>query len=92
MTGRNAEKLQALKEEFDAEGLESAYSTADPAVEADVTKLVADVVAKYGEINILAVCHGFNKPQNILEQSVEAWQYVMDADCKSVYVVCKYVA
>ena len=47
---------------------------------------------KYGEINILAVCHGFNKPQNILEQSVADWQYIMDADCKSVYVVCKYVA
>jgi len=49
-------------------------------------------VEKYGEINILAVCHGFNKPQNILEQSVADWQYIMDADCKSVYVVCKYVA
>ena len=35
---------------------------------------------------------GFNKPQNILEQSVADWQYIMDADCKSVYVVCKYVA
>ena len=49
-------------------------------------------VAQYGEVNILAVTHGFNKPQNILEQSVADWQYIMDADCKSVYVVCKYVA
>ena len=27
-----------------------------------------------------------------LEQSVEDWQYIMDADCKSVYVVTKAVA
>ena len=51
-----------------------------------------ELVAKYGEVNILAVTHGYNKPQNILDQSVADWQYIMDADCKSVYVVCKYVA
>lgn len=54
--------------------------------------LIKAAVEKYGEINILAVCHGYNKPQNILEQSVADWQYIMDADCKSVYIVCKYVA
>ncbi|MEI3339454.1 MAG: SDR family oxidoreductase [Eubacterium sp.] len=67
-------------------------AVADPANEADVDALIKESVAKYGEINILAVCHGYNKPQNILEQSVADWQYIMDADCKSVYIVLKYVA
>ena len=40
----------------------------------------------------MLICHGYNKPQNILDQSVADWQYIMDADCKSVYIVCKYVA
>mgnify|MGYP001513200552 CR=1 FL=1 len=57
-----------------------------------MTGRIKACVAQYGEVNILAVTHGFNKPQNILEQSVADWQYIMDADCKSVYVVCKYVA
>ena len=92
MTGRNDAKLKALEDEFKAENIESTYVVADPAKEEDVDALVKAAVAKYGEINILAVCHGFNKPQNILEQSVADWQYIMDADCKSVYVVCKYVA
>ena len=92
MTGRNAAKLEELEKEFKAENIDCAYITADPAKEEDVDALVKGTVAKYGEINILAVCHGFNKPQNILEQSVADWQYIMDADCKSVYVVCKYVA
>lgn len=92
MTGRNAGKLQALEEEFKAEGIDCAYVVADPAKEEDVDALVKASVEKYGEINILAVCHGYNKPANILEQSVADWQYIMDADCKSVYVVCKYVA
>lgn len=92
MTGRNEAKLKALEEEFKAEGLDCAYFVADPAVEDDVKACVAACVEKYGEVNILAICHGYNKVQNILDQSVEDWQKVMDADCKSVYIVLKYVA
>ena len=92
MTGRNAAKLQSLEEEFKAEGIDCAYAVGDPAKEEDVKAVIAACVEKYGEVNILAVCHGFNKPANVLEQSVADWEYIMDADCKSVYVVCKFVA
>ena len=92
MTGRNEAKLKALEEEFKAEGIDCAYYVADPAVEEDVKACIAACVEKYGEVNILAICHGYNKVQNILDQSVEDWQKVMDADCKSVYIVLKYVA
>jgi len=92
MTGRNDKKLAALEEEFKAEGIECCYVVADPSDEEAVKALIAAAVEKYGEINILAIAHGFNKPQNILEQSVADWSYIMDADCKSVYVVCKAVA
>ena len=92
MTGRNAKKLQALVDEFTAEGIDCAFATADPADVEQFDAVVKACVEKYGEVNILAVCHGYNKPANILDQSVEDWQYIMDADCKSVYVVCKAVA
>lgn len=92
MTGRSEAKLQALESEFKAEGIDCAYCVADPAEEKQVDGLIKACVARYGEIDILAVAHGFNKPQNILEQSVADWQYIMDADCKSVYIVCKYAA
>ena len=92
LTGRNANKLQELIDEFTAEGIDCAFVTGDPAKVEDVQAIVAATVEKYGEINILAVCHGYNKPANILDQSVEDWQYIMDADCKSVYIVLKYVA
>ena len=92
MTGRNANKLQALQDEFVAEGIDCAYATADPSNVEQFDAVVAACVEKYGRIDILAVCHGYNKPMNVLEQSVEDWQYIMDADCKSVYVVTKAVA
>ena len=92
MTGRNANKLQALQDEFVAEGIDCAFATADPSNVEQFDSVVAACVEKYGRIDILAVCHGYNKPMNVLEQSVEDWQYIMDADCKSVYVVTKAVA
>lgn len=92
MTGRNAGKLAALETEFKAEGIDCAYCVGDPAIEEDVKAVIKACVEKYGEINVLAVAHGVNKVQNVLDQSVEDWQKIMDADCKSVYVVTKFVA
>ena len=92
MTGRNEKKLQALEDEFKAEGIDCAFAVGDPAKEEDVQAIIKACVDKYGEINILAVAHGVNKPQNVLDQSVEEWQAIMDADCKSVYIVTKFVA
>ncbi len=92
MTARNASKLVELEAEFKAEGIDCAVIAADPGVEADMKKVIAFVVQTYGELNILAVCHGYNAPKGILEQSVEDWQKIMDADLKSVYVVCKAAA
>lgn len=90
LTGRNAEKLAALTEEIKAAGGEAAYYAADPSKEEDVKALIDFTVKTYGELNILAISHGYNKPQNVLEQSVEDWEYIMDADLKSVYITTKF--
>lgn len=92
LTARNEKKLAELKQEFAADGIECAIVAADPAIEAEAKKAVEFAVATYGELNILAVCHGYNAPKGILEQSVEDWQKIMDADLKSVYIICKYAA
>lgn len=89
LTGRNQEKLNKLVEEFVSEGLPCAAIAGDPALEADAKKAVDFAVSTYGELNILAVCHGFNAPKGILEQSADEWQKIMDADLKSVYIICK---
>jgi len=92
MTARNEAKLKELVDEFTADGIESAYIAADLALEADVKKAVLFCVETYGELNILGVFHGFNKPKDILEQTVDEWQHIMDADLRSVYMVCKCAA
>ena len=90
LTGRNKEKLEVLAGEIRDAGGEALPYAADPSVEEQVKGLVAFAAKQYGGLDILAVSHGYNKPQNILDQSVEDWQYIMDADLKSVYMIVKY--
>ncbi|MFV0440318.1 MAG: SDR family NAD(P)-dependent oxidoreductase [Lachnospirales bacterium] len=92
LTARNEEKLKALAEEFKGESIECSYVVADPGVEADAKKLIDEAIKLYGELNILTLCHGYNAPKGILDQSVEEWQKIMDADLKSVYLVTKFGA
>jgi len=92
LTGRNMAKLEAVAEQIKEEGGQCAVVAGDPASEEDVKAIVKYVVDTYGELNILAACHGYNSPKNILEQSLEEWEKIMDADCKSVYLLAKYCA
>lgn len=92
LTGRNGKKLEAVAEQIRGEGGECSVITGDTGKDGDVAKMVKFAVDTYGELNILAIAHGYNNPKNILEQSVEDWQTIMDADLRSVYVVCKAAA
>lgn len=91
-TARNEKKLQEVVDQIKANGGQVTACVADPSKAEDMARLVKCAVDTYGQVDILAVAHGYNKPQNILEQSAEDWQYIMDADLKSVYIVCKAVS
>ena len=92
LTGRNESKLPGVANAIKAAGGECAYVVGDPAFEDDVKKIVRFAADTYGEVNILAACHGFNAPKSIVEQSLSEWQSIMDADCTSVYLLAKYAA
>lgn len=92
LTGRNLKKLEEIKAEFAKDDLACEVVAGDPAVAADVNKIIDFTLSKHGHLDILAVCHGYNAPKGILEQSVEEWQKIMDADLKSVYVTSKLCA
>ncbi len=92
LTARNEKKLQELVEEFKNDGIDCTYVVCDPAVEEQAKNLVAETVKAYGKLDILFVGHGYNKPAGILEQSADDWQFIMDADLKSVYLISKFGA
>jgi len=92
ITGRNEKKLEEFCTEMKEAGCQCAFIAGDPAVEDDVKKIVKFAVDTYGEINILAACHGFNAPKSIVDQSLAEWRSIMEADCTSVYLLAKFVS
>ena len=92
LTARNEANLKIACKEMKAAGCDCVCIAGDPAVEEDVKKIVKFAADTYGEVNILAACHGFNAPKPIVEQSLAEWQRIMDADCTSVYLLAKYTA
>ena len=92
LTARNESRLEELAKEFKADGIECAYIVADPGVDEDVEAVVGFASNTFSGLDILAVCHGYNQPKGILEQSVDEWNKIIDADLKSVYSVCKAAA
>lgn len=91
ITGRSDDKCKATCAELESQGIECGYSIGDPAVEADVIKVVNDAVVKFGEINVLLTAAGYNHAQPIVEQELAEWKKIMDSDVQATWLFCKYV-
>ena len=90
-TGRGEEKLKSVVEEIEKDGGISAFSAGSPINPDDVKRVVKDTVDKFGGIDILITAAGVNKPNPIVDQSLEEWEMIMDANVKGTWLYCKEV-
>jgi len=90
-TGRTEAKLKPLVEEIEKAGGIAAFSAGSPINHDDVKRVVKDTVDKFGGIDILITAAGVNKPNPIVEQSLEEWEMIMDANVKGTWLYCKEV-
>lgn len=90
-SGRSEEKLKPLVEEIQGAGGIAAYSVGRPHVHEDVKRVVGDTVKEFEGIDILITAAGVNIVKPIVEQPLEEWETVMDANVKGTYLFCKEV-
>ena len=90
-TGRDEEKMKPLVKEIDKEGGVAAYSVGSPIAQEDVKRIVKDTVDTFGGIDILITAAGVNKPGPIVDQPLEEWEMIMDANVKGTWLFCKEV-
>jgi NAD(P)-dependent dehydrogenase (short-subunit alcohol dehydrogenase family) len=88
-TGRNTDALKNLVEDIHKQGGEAAFSAGSPIDHNDVKRVVKDTVAQFGGIDILITAAGANKPGPIVDQSLEEWDMIMDANVKGTWLFCK---
>lgn len=89
LTGRSERTLAEATKEIAGAGYSAASCVADPVSQADNERLVAETVATFGGLDILVAAAGTNKPAPIVEQPVDEWQAIMDANLKGPYLLCK---
>ncbi|UCF58120.1 MAG: SDR family oxidoreductase [Deltaproteobacteria bacterium] len=90
-TGRSEETLKALVQDIEKAGGVAAYSAGSPIDHDDVKRVVKDTVDKFSGIDILITAAGVNKPNPIVEQPLEEWDMIMDANVKGTWLFCKEV-
>ena len=91
LTGRSEAKLKPILEEIEAAGGSATMAEGEPTDHQAVKSVVKATVDQFGGIDILVPSAGVNKVGAIVEQSVEEWESVMDANVKGTYLYCKEV-
>ena len=90
-TGRSDEKLKPLVEDIEKAGGTAAFAAGSPIDHEDVKRVVGETVNVFGGIDVLITAAGVSKPNPIIEQPLEEWEMVMDANVKGTWLFCKEV-
>lgn len=89
LTGRSEDGLKEVQAAIQASGGVAAYCVGTPDHEADMQRIVATTVEQFGGLDVLITAAGMNKPGPIVEQSLDDWQAILDANLKGTYLACR---
>ena len=79
-----------VAEDIKKEGAESIFIKHDVAKEGDWQFLMAEVIKRYGKLNILVNNAGVSLGKTIEETSLDEWNWVMDINSTGVFLGTKY--
>ncbi len=91
LTGRIEKKLASITDEINEGGYAAAYVAGDPAVEADVKRIVDGTVEEFGGIDILITAAGVSIVKPIVEYPLDEFKTVMDANVTGTWLVAREV-
>jgi len=91
-SARNAQALDALVAEIEAQGGEATAVTGDVALESDAARLVEQAVAAYGQIDVLVNNAGITRDGLLLRMKDEDWDAVIDTNLKGAFHCIRAVA
>jgi len=91
VASRNMEALSKVAEEVQSKtGAEAIAHTVDVTDEDSMVKLVEDVVAKFGTVDILINAMGLNIKREALDYPMEDWDTIFNINVKGTMIACKH--
>ncbi len=92
VAGRDAAKAQALAETLAGEGHRAMAAPFDAQVVGDIGRMVDDVAAHFGRLDILVNCVGLNREEKLLDLTEENFDYVYAANLKAAVFLAQAAA
>lgn len=90
-SGRRRDSGEALQRELEAAGLATFYVTADASEEADVKRLVAATLERFGRLDVVVNNAGITASGPVEHMSVDTWRNVMEHNVTSMFLVSREV-
>jgi NAD(P)-dependent dehydrogenase (short-subunit alcohol dehydrogenase family) len=82
VTGHNGQKAAAFAESLNQQGADAFAATFDCASVAETKRMVDEVAAHFGRLDILVNCVGLNREQKAEEVTEDQFDYVFDVNLK----------
>ena len=92
VASRTQKDLKLIQEEIEGIGAPSYAAPCDISSLAEIQKMVEDVYAWQGRIDLLVNCAGINMPRPALEVTEEIWDKTLDINLKGVFFCSQAVA
>jgi 2-deoxy-D-gluconate 3-dehydrogenase len=89
-TSRSEERISKTAQKIEALGRKSLIFPTDACQEQQVQQFVAEVVNKFGKIDILINAVGVSLKKPLIELSMEEWEAVIKSNLTSMFLSCKY--
>lgn len=84
VVGRNLEKAEVVRGQIESAGGSAKCFQADATSKEDLERLLQEVIAWKGGVDVLMNCPGKNSATPFFELSMEEWDSIMDVNLKSV--------
>ncbi|MDB5083286.1 MAG: gluconate 5-dehydrogenase [Bacilli bacterium] len=89
VVGRDQAKAQEVVDRIAAAGGKAQRFAADATQVDDLSRVLQEVLAWTGRVDVLMNCPGKNSPTPFFELSMEEWDSIMEVNLKSVVLACQ---
>jgi len=90
VVGRREDKGQKVVEKINKKGGIASFLKADISKQDDCRKIMDTAVERYKRIDVLANIAGIHISKGVEDITVEEWDYLMNTNLKSFFLLCKY--
>jgi len=89
VAGRTKENAEKRAQAITAAGFEAIGVQCDSTSKADLERLLATVLERYGRVDVLMNAAGVNSATPFFDITEEEWHRILDIDLKSVFLACQ---